>query len=163
MLLHKLAIFSGFTLGRSHDCSGESKVTLGPTYNKAQLSANHMHYSGSAHYSDIIMSAIVSQITGVSIVYSAVCSGEDQRKHQSSASLGRIHVPTARWPVNSLHKGPVTRKMPPFHDVIMNVQALVNISDYIVSELQKWGCFIEASSCRIIAYRSRYLLYKYRT
>ena len=41
-----------------------------------------------------------------------------QRKHQSSASLAfvwGIH----RWPVNSPHKGPVTRKMFPFDDVIM--------------------------------------------
>ena len=28
-----------------------------------------------------------SQITGVAIVYSTVCSGADQRKHQSSTSL----------------------------------------------------------------------------
>ena len=68
-------------------------------------------------YSDVIMSAMASQITSVSIVYSTVCSGLDQRKCQSSASLaivGRNH----RWPVNSPHKGPVTRKMFPFVDVI---------------------------------------------
>ena len=44
--------------------------------------------------------------------------GADQRKHQSSASLAfvwGIH----RGPVNSPHKGPVTRKMFPFDDVIM--------------------------------------------
>ena len=39
------------------------------------------------HYSDIIISAMTSQINGVSIVCSTVCSGADQRKHQSSASL----------------------------------------------------------------------------
>ena len=44
------------------------------------------HYSA-PHYSDVIMSAMASQITGVLIVYSTVCSGVDQRKHQSSASL----------------------------------------------------------------------------
>ena len=33
------------------------------------------------------MSAMASQITGVSIVCSTVCSGANQRKHQSSASL----------------------------------------------------------------------------
>ena len=57
-------------------------------------------------------------ITGVTIVYSTVGSGADQRKHQSSASLvfvKGIH----RWPVNSPHKGPVTRKMFLFDDVIM--------------------------------------------
>ena len=29
------------------------------------------------HYSDVIMGAMVSQITGVSIVYSTVCTGAD--------------------------------------------------------------------------------------
>ena len=38
------------------------------------------------HYSDAIISAMASQIAGVSIVCQTVCSG--QRKHQSSASLG---------------------------------------------------------------------------
>ena len=67
---------------------------------------------------DVIMSAIASQITGVSIVYSTVCSDADRRKHQSSTSpafVKEIH----RWPVNFPHKGPVTRKVFPFDDVIM--------------------------------------------
>ena len=33
------------------------------------------------------MSAMAYQITGVSTVYSTVCSGADQRKYQSSAAL----------------------------------------------------------------------------
>ena len=64
------------------------------------------------------MDVMVSQITSVSIVYSIVCSDEDQRNHHSSASLAftrGIH----RWPVNSPHKGPETRQMFPFDDVIM--------------------------------------------
>ena len=70
------------------------------------------------HYSDVIMSARAYHITSLTIVYSTVYSGADQRKHQSSASLifvRGIH----RWPVNSAHKGPVTQKMFPFDDVIM--------------------------------------------
>ena len=39
------------------------------------------------HYNDVIVSAMVSQITSVSSVWSTVGSGADQRKHQSSASL----------------------------------------------------------------------------
>ena len=35
------------------------------------------------HYSDVIMSAMASQITGVSMVCSTVCLGADQRKHQT--------------------------------------------------------------------------------
>ena len=62
---------------------------------------------------------MASQITSLTIVYSTVYSSADQRKHQSSAPLafvGGIH----RWLVNSPHKGPVTRKMFPFDDVIMS-------------------------------------------
>ena len=62
------------------------------------------------------MSMMASQITDVSIVYSTVCSGADQRKHQSSALLAFVRG-IHRWPVNSPHKGPVTRKMFPFDDV----------------------------------------------
>ena len=68
------------------------------------------------HYSDVIMSAMASQITGVWMVCSTVCSGADQRKHQSSASLVFVRG-IHRWPLNSPHKGPVTRKRFPFDDV----------------------------------------------
>ena len=64
------------------------------------------------------MSAMASQINGLSIGYSVVCSGADQRKHQSSASLAFVRG-IHRWPVNSPHKGPATPKMFPFDDVIM--------------------------------------------
>ena len=64
------------------------------------------------------MSAMGSQITSVSIVYSTVYSGADHRKHQSSASLAFVRG-IHRGPVNSPHKGPVTRKMFSFDDVIM--------------------------------------------
>ena len=70
------------------------------------------------HYSDVIMSAMAPQITSLTIVYSRVYPGADQRKHQRSASLAfvwGIHG----WPLNSPHKWPVMRKMFPFYDVIM--------------------------------------------
>ena len=44
------------------------------------------------HYSDVKISAVASQITAVSIVYSTVCSGAAQRKHQGSASLAFARV-----------------------------------------------------------------------
>ena len=53
-----------------------------------------------SHCSDVIMSEIVSQITGVSIVCSAVCSGADQRKYQSSALLAFVRG-IHWWPVDS--------------------------------------------------------------
>ena len=70
------------------------------------------------HYDDVIIGTIASQITCLTSVYSTVYSGAYQSKHQSSASLAfvwGIH----RGPVNSPHKWPVTRKMFPFDDVIM--------------------------------------------
>ena len=70
------------------------------------------------HYSDVIFDAMASQITGVSIAKSTVCLGADQRKHQSSVSLAFV-MGIHRWLVNSPHKGPVTRKMFPFDDVII--------------------------------------------
>ena len=70
------------------------------------------------HYDDVIMDKMASQITSLTIVYSAVYSGADQRKHQSSASLAFVRG-IHRGPVNSPHKWPVTRKMFPFDDVIM--------------------------------------------
>ena len=65
-----------------------------------------------SHYSDVIMSAMASQITSLTIVFSTVCLGADQRKHQSSASLAFV------W------EGPITRKMFPFDDIIMEFQGL---------------------------------------
>ena len=70
------------------------------------------------HYNDVIMGRMASQITSLTIVYSTVYSDADQRKHQSSASLAFVRG-IHRWPVNSPHKWPVTRKMFPFDDVIM--------------------------------------------
>ena len=66
------------------------------------------------------MGAMPSQVTGVSIVYSTACTGTDQIKRQSPVSLAfvwGIH----RLPVNSPHKGPVTRKRVPFDHVIMKI------------------------------------------
>ena len=95
-------------------CMFEMKTNKTPAqwYNK--LIIFHQH-----HYNDVIMGAISSQITSITVVYLTVYSGADQRKHQSSASLafvGGIH----RGPVNSPHKWPVMRKMFPFDDVIMS-------------------------------------------
>ena len=61
---------------------------------------------------------MASLITSLTIVYSIVNSDADQRKHQSTASLAFVRG-IHRWPVNSPHKWPVTRKMFPFDDVIM--------------------------------------------
>ena len=100
-----------------------------------------LDFSAHGHYSDVIMGAIASQITSLMIVYSTVYSGTDQRKYQSSSSLAfqrGIH----RWPVNSPHKWPVTRKMFLFDDVIMvlSYKCLVDVYALFINILQ--GFFI---------------------
>ena len=51
------------------------------------------------HYNDVIMSTTASpQITSPTIVYSTLYAGEDQRKHQSSASLAFVQgIHRDRW------------------------------------------------------------------
>ena len=95
------------------------------------------NYGEKLHYIDLIMGAVASQITSLTIVYSTVYSGADQRKHQSSASLAFVRG-IHRWPVNSPHKWPVTRrKMFPFDDVIMRRWSgpwgvIPNVTKYIL-------------------------------
>ena len=94
-----------------------------------------------AHYDDVIMSTIASQITSLASVYSTVYSGADQSKLQSSASLAfvwGIH----RGPVNSPHKWPVTRKMFSFDDVIIWYVNSTNI--YWSVHTQKAICVIRS-------------------
>ena len=50
----------------------------------------HSYSHVTRHYSDVIMNTMASQITSLTIVYSTVYSGADQRKHQSSASLAFV-------------------------------------------------------------------------
>ena len=68
------------------------------------------------HCVTMIMGPKASQITSLTINYSTVYSGADQRKLPRSVPLvfpRGIH----RCLVNSPHKGPVTRKIIPFDDV----------------------------------------------
>ena len=100
------------------------------------------------YYSVVIMRPMASQITGVSIVYSSVCWGADKRKHQSSASLASARG-IYRWPVNSPHKGPVTRKMFPLDDVIMLCRWLVVIHVQLTklhNFAMRWGTASKGAS-----------------
>ena len=85
------------------------------------------------------MGAMASQITSLTIVYAAVYSGADQRKRDSSASLAFVRE-IHRWPVNSPHKWPVTRKMFPFDDVIMRLVPLLHCC-IVVSQSINQGMF----------------------
>ena len=86
---------------------------------------------------------MASQITSLTIVYSNAYSGTDQRKHQSSASLAFVRG-IHRWPVNSLHKRPVTWKIFPFGDVIMSPRYIsvlngnISLRSVKVSNIRVW-------------------------
>ena len=60
------------------------------------------------HYNGVIMSAMASQITGVSIVCFTVCSCAYQRKHKRSVLLAFVRG-IHRWPVDSPHNGSLKR------------------------------------------------------
>ena len=83
------------------------------------------------------MDAMASQITSLTIVYSTVYSGADQRKQQSSASLAFVRG-IHRWPVNSPHKWPVTRKCFYLMTVIM-LCGLIRMN-YSNSAGHLWKC-----------------------
>ena len=60
-------------------------------------------YLISIHYGDVIMGTIASQITSLAIVYPAIYSDADQRKHQSPASqafVREIHRRPVHWNEN---------------------------------------------------------------
>ena len=97
---------------------GQNWVSILTKTGKESRYILHLNRHSWDHYNDVIMGAIASQITSLTIVYSTVYSDADEKNNQSSASLAfvwGIH----RWPVNSPHKWPVTRKMLPFDDVIV--------------------------------------------
>ena len=93
----------------------------------------------SSHYSDVIMSAMASQITDVPIVCSTVCSGANKRKHQSSASLAFVRG-IHQWRVESF----------PFDDVIMKCPIIGNVPLSALSLLVLMSAFIVFTSCTIL-------------
>ena len=97
----------------SSDCPSASEGKL--TVEKSEAWVSDYIY---VHYGDVIMGAIASQFTSITIVYSTVYSDADQRKHQSSASLAFVRG-IHRGPVIFTYKWPVTWKIFPFDDVIM--------------------------------------------
>ena len=88
---------------------------------------SYIYCNNQYHYNGVIMSAMASQITSLTIVYPNVYSGADQRKHQSSASLAFVRG-IHRWPVNFSHKGPVTRKCFHFMTSSWRLRALNKIA-----------------------------------
>ena len=108
-------------------CGGRY-IELHTTFHVVSVSGTGRSYKSLIlHYCDVIMGAVASQITSLTIIYSTIYSVADQRKHESSASLAFVRG-IHRSPVNSPHKWPVTWKMFPFDDVIMESLILL---DYI--------------------------------
>ena len=103
------------------------------------------------HYRDVIMGTVASRITSLAIVYSTVYSDTDKRKHLSSASLAFVRG-IHRGPVNYPHKWPVTRKMFPFDDVIM---------EWPISITFPW--FILVDTCFVIATKSMFCIHFFPT
>ena len=86
---------------------------------------------------------MASQTTSVAVVYSIVYSGPDE-----SIKAPR-HWPmcgNSPGPVNSPHEGPVTRKMFPFDDVIMNPEKSRLIFWHILPFVKhKWNSTVMAN------------------
>ena len=99
-----------------HITSGHTEGTC--DFWKTKIRLSHI-ISTILHYNDVILSAMASQITSLTIVYSTVYSGADQRNIRVPRYwpfVQGIH----RLPVISLHKWPVTWKMVPFDDVTIS-------------------------------------------
>ena len=79
------------------------------------------------------MSAMTSQITSLTIVYSMAYSGADKKK-TPKFRITRLCVGIHRWLVNFLHKWQVTQKKFPYDGVIM---------EYFV-EKSEWKAYITA-------------------
>ena len=105
---------------------------------------------GKFNYNDVTISATVSQITSLTIVYPTLYSAADQRKHESSTSLAFVRG-IHRWPVNSLHKGPVTQKMFPFDDVIMRHQGQSSLDQVGLSAFKIYNSYTSISDISIIS------------
>ena len=120
-----------------HNKSTIKQMTQAKQTWKKLLTSMSNIYDRKIHYNDVIMGAMASQITSLTIVYPTIYSGTDQRKHHSSASLAFVRG-IHRWPVNSPHKWPVTRKMFPFNDVIMQLSYFPKQDAHLVYVQQKY-------------------------
>ena len=78
--------------GGGGGCSKPKKKQFSANPSNINVSKNEILFDWSlaTHYNDVIIGAIASQITSLTIVYSIVCSDAYQRKHQSSASLALV-------------------------------------------------------------------------
>ena len=83
----------------------------------SQAVVPHDWHTTSLHYCDVIMTTMASLITSLTVVTQRLF--RRRSKKTSKLRVTGFCVGNSPWPVNSLHKGPVTRKMFPFDDVTM--------------------------------------------
>ena len=95
------------------------------------------------HYSDVIMSATVSEITSLS----TVCSATNKHTSKRTSTLSVAGLCEGNPPVahGSPHKGPVTQKMFPFDDVILLIGTAENDIGMKTTSFSKftkmlWAC-----------------------
>ena len=81
---------------------------------------------------------MASPITSLTIVYSTVYSGADQRKHQSSASLAFVR---------GIHRGPVQRPVTRSFDVFFDLRLNLRLNKRF--NKQSWCWWFETSSCSL--------------
>ena len=106
------------------------------------------------HWSDVTMSAMVSQITGIWTVCSVVCSLTLKSKKTSKLGVIGFVRGNHQWPVDFPHKGPITRKMFPFDESSwitlskwLPYLPRANKSTFPVPSLPWWTPFL---SCHIL-------------
>ena len=109
------------------------------------------------YYNDVIMSAVASQITSVSSICSAGCYGADKKTSKLRVTgLCELNSPvTGEFP----HKGPVTRRMFPFDDLIMFVPHSYKFMlslHYAVAHMARYG-HISTIYCHFSAIHLRHL------
>ena len=122
-----MANFMGPTWGPPGSCRPQMGPMLAPWTLLSGMTSWHgnvYNEIGSLHYNDVIMSTIASQITSLRIVYSTVIRA--QIKENIKVLRHWPLCGESPGPVNSPHKGPVTRKMFPFDDVIMVMRTTGN-------------------------------------
>ena len=100
----------------------------------------------SLHYNNVIMGATASKMTGASIVCLTVCSGQIKKTSKLRVAGHCEGSP----PADSPHKGPVTRKMLPFDDVIAKVPFSTRVLLVMATGNTNWGLgnLIESEVCK---------------
>ena len=88
----------GATIFFKFRCTNIHSFRIQPSLSSGFLSSDTVIHMLIVHYDDVIMTILASQITSLTVVYSIVYSGVDERKHQSSASLAFVRgIHRDRW------------------------------------------------------------------